>query len=176
MKRMAIGIAAAAAAALTFVAPAAAQEVDEAIAALDESTAAVERAIASADAAMVEAEAADFMQAYGRELLAGDRAAIAGRYHRGGAWRVGHGQKSFESWPAIKAFYLGEHWARPAAFAWRDLSYEVLGPDAVVVVGLFDWTRAEGTEPLTFSYTGLLVREDGELRIRLEDESGERGQ
>jgi len=37
-------------------------------------------------------------------------------------------------------------------------------------VGLFDWGLADGRK-LTFSYTGLLVRIEGELRIRLEDES-----
>jgi hypothetical protein len=126
--------------------------------------------------AAAHAEAAAFMAAYGRELIAGDRAAIARRYHRGGAWRVGHGLKSFESWPAIEGFYAGEHWARPASFEWQDLSYEVLGPDAVVVVGLFRWRLAAGGEPLTLSYTALLVRQDGELRIRLEDESAARGE
>ena len=157
MKRVVIAIVAAAG--MAWGGPAAARQEGAAVAAAPE---------------QVRDEAARFMEAYGRELLAGDRAAIARRYHRGGAWRVGHGQKSFQDWPAIEAFYAGEHWARPASFAWRDLSYEVLGPDSVVVVGLFDWGRSAGGEPLRLSYTGLLVREDGELRIRLEDESAAR--
>lgn len=161
MMRTAIGIILAAAAASA--APAAVQTQDGAPA-----------TPAAAVPSTVEAEAAAFMAAYGRELLAGDRAAIARRYHRGGAWRVGHGQKSFQNWDAIQGFYAGEHWARPASFEWRDLSYEVVGPDAVVVVGLFHWGRGDAAEPLTLSYTGLLVREDGELRIRLEDESAAR--
>ena len=48
------------------------------------------------------------------------------------------------------------------------------GADSVVVVGLFDWGTAAGRPPVTVSYTGLLVREDGVLRIRLEDESAGR--
>jgi hypothetical protein len=45
-----------------------------------------------------------------------------------------------------------------------------VGDDSVIVVGLFDWGLADGRK-LTFSYTGLLVRIEGELKIRLEDES-----
>ena len=48
--------------------------------------------------ATVRAEAEAFMAGYARDLLAGDRAAIAARYDRRGAWRVGGGQKSFERW------------------------------------------------------------------------------
>jgi hypothetical protein len=39
-----------------------------------------------------------------------------------------------------------------------------------MVVGRFEWTDAGG-KMLPISYTGLLVRRDGEWRIRLEDES-----
>lgn len=60
-------------------------------------------------------------------------------------------------------------WSPPASFEWRGLAYEPVGPDAVVVTGQFLWGEASGA-PLTFSYTGLLVRRDGRLRIRLEDE------
>jgi len=122
------------------------------------------------DHPQVAAEAAAFMQAYGDDLRAGDRAALARRYHRGGAWRVGHGARAFESWEEIRASYA-TRWRPPAAFAWMELSYEPLGPDAVVVVGRFEWGRGEGLAPLIGSYTGLLVRQDGELRLRLEDES-----
>lgn len=115
-------------------------------------------------------EARAFMRSYGAELRAGDRAAIARRYHRGGAWRVGNGEKSFDSWAEIEAFYVGGRWTPLAGFKWRDLSYEPLGADAVVVVGLFRW-NPQRRAPVTVSYTGLLVRQDGELRIRLEDES-----
>ena len=117
------------------------------------------------------AEAERFMADYGAELRAGDRAAIARRYDRRGAWRVGHGDAVLESWDRIQATYAGAQWQPPAAFEWRDLAYEVAGPDAVVVVGRFAWTPAAGRPPMIFSYTGLLVRQDGQLRIRLEDES-----
>ena len=59
----------------------------------------------------------------------------------------------------------------PSTFEWQDLSYEVLSSDAVLVAGRFMWGRGDSLAPLNFSYTGVLMRQDGELRIRLEDES-----
>jgi len=141
----------------------------------EEQAAAVRAANAAADAieaAANQIEAEAFMARYADELRAGNRAAIAARYDRRGAWRLGHGEKSFEQWPAIRDFYAGPQWQPPASFEWRELSFEPAGPDAVVVAGLFRWGAAGGAEPRTYSYTALLVRQDGELRIRLEDESG----
>jgi hypothetical protein len=129
---------------------------------------------ATAAEAPIVAEARSFMAGYARDLIAGDRAAIAARYDRRGGWRLGHGEKSLLSWAALRDHYAGPQWRPPASFAWRDLSYEPAGPDAVVVIGLFDWGRGEGRAPVTLSCTGLLVRQDGELRIRVEDESAGR--
>ena len=130
---------------------------------------------ASVGEAPVVTEARAFMADYARDLSAGDRAAVARRYDRRGAWRMGHGEKGYDLWVEIARQYR-ENWPPPKSFAWRELSYEPLGPDAVVVLGLFDWgvsdEKSGGTKLLTYSYTGLLVRQDGELRIRMEDESG----
>ena len=115
-------------------------------------------------------EARAFMDAYARDLHEGDRNGIVERYDPRGAWLVGQGRKELVPADSIRATYLGR-WQPPAGFEWRDLSYEVAGPDAVVVTGLFVWTVSAGRS-LTFSYTGLLLRRDGRLRIRLEDESG----
>ena len=41
------------------------------------------------------AEARSFMADYARALIAGDRAGIAGRYDRSGAFSLGDGRKSF---------------------------------------------------------------------------------
>lgn len=115
------------------------------------------------------AEARVFMDGYAVDLRTGDRAAIAARYDRRGAYFAGHGRSELETWADIEARYRDD-WSPPAAFEWRDLKYEPVGPDAVVVAGLFTWTRAGTAEPLLLSYTGLLLRQDGELRIRLENE------
>jgi hypothetical protein len=164
------------AALLAAAAPArAAQDKEDPLPAVDQDAFDVAVEALEAAAEMLDlAEAEDFMLGYERDLRAGDRAAIARRYHRSGAWRVGHGEKRMESWAQIEAYYAGAGWSPPASFQWRDLSYERLSADAFVVVGLFDWGPTDGRAPVTYSYTGLLVRQDGELRIRLEDESGPR--
>lgn len=61
----------------------------------------------------------------------------------------------------------------PAAFEWQDLAYEPAGPDAVVVVGRFLWTDTAGAAAEAYSYTALLRRQGGTLRIRVEDEAPE---
>jgi len=71
----------------------------------------------------------------------------------------------------IRARYQGPAWSPPSSFAWRELSFEPVG-EGVVVAGLFDWGVGAGKPVLTFSYSALLVRRGGALRIRLEDESG----
>jgi hypothetical protein len=116
-----------------------------------------------------EAEARAFMESYAQDLRAGAREAIVARYDPRGSYRVGNGQKTFEPLDSTRAIYMGP-WQPPAAFEWRDLSYEVISDDAVMVVGRFEWTDAQG-RMLPISYTGLLLRQDGQWRIRLEDES-----
>ena len=128
------------------------------------------RAGSSAGAGVVQ-EARTFMEGYARDLLAGDRAAVAARYDRSGAYFLGNGRKEFTPYDSIVAQYAAATWTPPASFAWRDLSFEPAGPDAVVVAGQFIWGAAAGAPSLTMSYTALLHRQEGALRIRVEDES-----
>jgi hypothetical protein len=116
-------------------------------------------------------EARVFMDTYARDLLAGDRAAIGARYDRTGAYRLGNGSKEFMPYDSVVAQYRGARWTPPAAFEWRDLSFEPVGSDAVLVAGLAAWTSRSESTPIILSYTALLERQDGSLRIRLEDES-----
>jgi hypothetical protein len=125
-----------------------------------------------ASAQSIEKEARDFMLGYADDLRSGRRLAIANRYDKRGAFRLGEGEKTFETPEVIKAAYLTQ-WTPPRTFEWRNLTYEVLSQDAVLVIGLFDWGTGDGRK-VAFSYTGLLVRQDGSLRIRLEDESVDR--
>jgi hypothetical protein len=128
------------------------------------------RAPAPAARAALADEAATFMAGYAAELRAGAVDRILARYDPRGAYFVGSGSKRLVSPDSIAAQYHSG-WQRPASFDWRDLSYEVVGPDAVVVTGLFEWGTGTG-QPLRFSYTSLLLRKPDGLRIRVEDESG----
>ena len=119
----------------------------------------------------VVAEARAFMASYAQALVAGDRAGIAARYDRNGAFAMGNGRKSFGPYARIVEQYASAQWQPPFRFEWRDLSFEPIGNDAIVIAGQFAWTRSEGAEPAIYSYTALLRRQDGVLRIRLEDES-----
>lgn len=110
------------------------------------------------------------MEGYAVDLLAHDVVAISNRYDRRGAYLLGHGAKTFEPFDSVRERYA-EGWQGPASFEWHDLSFEVLSSDAVVVAGRFSWALDDSVAPLSGSYTGLLVRQEDELRIRLEDES-----
>lgn len=116
-------------------------------------------------------EAEAFMAAYAKELAAGDRAALPARYSRDGARTLGFGPATLETQAQLTATYAGPDWQPPRSFAWRDLAYEPLGRDAVVVVGGFDWDTGNGKPPIRFAYTALLRRENESLRIRVEHEN-----
>ena len=114
------------------------------------------------------AEAEDFMSEYAEDLNAKDGVAVASRYHSTGSYFVGNGRKRFESYDSIQSRY--EKWTGPEDFEWQDMSYEPISPDDILVIGKFLWETSDSSA-VTISYTGLLKREDGQLRIRLEDES-----
>ena len=114
-------------------------------------------------------ESRAFMESYARDLLAGDRPAIAGRYDRSGAWMASAGQARLISHDVIARRYA-EDWSPPSAFEWRDLVFIPSSEDAITVIGRFVWTSADGTPDL-ISYHGQFVREDGGLRILVEDET-----
>jgi hypothetical protein len=115
------------------------------------------------------AEARSFMEQYERDLRAGDREAVARRYDARGAWSVGHGRSKLMTQEELRTRYLTK-WTPPESFSWKDLVYEAVGADAVLVTGLFEWKTA-GKPAASCSYSGLLVGGLGKLAIRLEDES-----
>lgn len=119
----------------------------------------------------IEDEVRNFLSSYASDLRQHKRTTIADRYDRRGAYFVGQGRKVLVSHSQIKSNYE-KKWQGPAMFTWKDLSVEVLSTRAAVVVGLFDWENEKG-EIETVSYTGLLVKDSGQWRIRLEDESSQ---
>jgi hypothetical protein len=120
----------------------------------------------------IETEAREFMEGYAEDLRSGRRQALVDRYDMRGAYRVGEGEKGFETLDKIRVAYF-DQWQPPATFEWRDLSFETIGADEVFVVGLYDWGSGDGRQA-TYSYTALLNRRNGVLKIRLEHESADR--
>lgn len=121
-------------------------------------------------ASQTEAGARAFMKGYEEDLREHRREALAARYSHKGAFLPSEASGTPLSFQAISDLYRGE-WKGPETFEWRDLSYEVLSPDAVVVAGSFLWREASASEAIAYSYSNLFVREGGALRIRLEHEA-----
>jgi hypothetical protein len=119
---------------------------------------------------ITEAEVAAFMQEYAADLRARNGDGVAARYDSAGAYLLGNGNKMFVPKDSIAAFYRAA-WKGPAFFEWSNLSYEPAGPAAMVVAGQFRWVDVGGKDTLRFSYTSLVRKTPGGLRIRLEDES-----
>lgn len=126
-------------------------------------------AAAGGASARVEREVREFYDSYAEDLRAHRREAIAGRYDPRGVFFLGNGNKTFETYASVRNSYL-TRWKGPKAFAWKDLSVEVVSPAAAVVVGRFEW-QTEAGQTFNYSYTGLLLRRGGRWLIRVEDES-----
>lgn len=110
-----------------------------------------------------------FYDSYADDLRKHRREAITNRYDNRGYFRVGNGTKTFMPFEEIKKWYL-TGWSGPVLFEWKNLSFEVLSPEAVVVTGLFDLQTIQ-QQLLTYSYSALLVKKTAGWRIRIEDES-----
>ena len=110
-----------------------------------------------------------FYDGYAEDLRQARREAIADRYDRRGAYLMGNGSKRLQTFEQIRERYATK-WGGPKAFQWKDLSVEVISKTAAAVMARFEWTTAAG-QVLNFSYTGVLVKQDGKWRIRIEDES-----
>ncbi len=120
-------------------------------------------------AVVTEREVREFYDLYAEDLRQHRRSEIADRYDPRGVFFLGHGGKSLQSFEENKNDYL-KGWTGPKSFEWKDISVEVLSPDAAVVLGSFEWEGDNG-DVVSFSYTGLVIRHDGRWRIRVEDES-----
>lgn len=116
----------------------------------------------------IEREARRFMAGYGKDLRNHDRASLAARYAPSGATILFNGVPVPGSFEDIATRYR-EQWTGPTSFEWNDLFVDVLGTDAVVVTGTFDWGTPDGPE--RYTYANILRRHDGELRIAREVET-----
>ena len=110
------------------------------------------------------------MAAYANNLNSANRTAIIQRYDPRGPLTTWEWQKNFSSQNETAAIYL-EKWSPPSSFNWHDLSYEVLGPEAIVVTGLFNWVANQWRKKKrTYSYSSLVLLQNGEENS-CEDES-----
>ena len=119
--------------------------------------------------ATAEQEVRQFFDAYAEDLRQHRTEAIADRYDRRGVYLMGNGRKNLATFESVKTRYVTK-WKGPKSFQWKDLSFEMLTPDVATVLGKFEWQGADG-KVMNFSYTGVLVKRDGQWRIRVEDES-----
>lgn len=116
----------------------------------------------------IEADARAFMAGYAADLLAHDAGAVASRYSRRGAHLVFPGDRRVETHETIARRYR-EGMIETSAFDWQDLAYEPISDDAILVTGAFRW-ESPANPGVLGTYATLLVREEGELRIRMESE------
>lgn len=124
---------------------------------------------AAQDISATERSVLAFYDSYAEDLRQGRREGIANRYDRRGAYLMGNGSKRLQTFEQIKDLYLTK-WSGPKSFAWKDLSVEVISKNVVAVLGKFEWVTTSG-QSMNFSYTGVLIKQKGEWRIRIEDES-----
>jgi len=112
------------------------------------------------------------MADYAERIRAGDRVGIAALYDPQGAILVRGGQRIVSTYAEVVQRYARQQWQPPARFEWRDLHYEAVGADAVIVLGKFAWHGAEGPA-LIGTYNALLRRQGDRLVIRIEDEAAD---
>lgn len=117
----------------------------------------------------LEKEIKAYFDSYAEDIRQHRKEEIANRYDRRGYYWGGNGTKAFSSFEEIKNHYLNE-WTGPSSFEWKDLSIDVLSPDAAVVTGLFESQRPAGGSG-NVSYTAVLVKRAGKWVIRLENKS-----
>lgn len=117
----------------------------------------------------MESEARALFAAWSDAIRAGDGPGILRVYSRRGVRLVNKGRVDQLAIRDLEAAYLSGE-VESQDFNWEDMSFEVLSPNAVVATGtmVLKWREDEGVRG---SEMVLLVREGGELRVRIEAES-----
>ncbi len=108
-----------------------------------------------------------FMDTYAEDVTAGDRKALVNRYSRRGTIFIGGEWKEELTFDKLSSEYA-KGWKPPVTFRWQGLAFEKLGDQSVMVTGGVARSDQAGAETTSHSYAALLVKEDGELRIRME--------
>ena len=111
-----------------------------------------------------------FLEAYGRNLSTGERAALGQRYDTTGSLALINGRRIILSHAETTARYLDEKWNPPLYFAWDSLSYHVIDSETALVLGKFMWVRSE-SDTSVWSYGGVIRLTPMGWRIRAEIET-----
>ncbi len=111
----------------------------------------------------------EFMEGYGRDLAAGERAALGERYDTAGSLALINGRTIELSHAETAARYL-ESWTPPLFFQWDNLSYHIIEPETALVMGRFKWMRSE-PDTTVYSYGAVLRLTPMGWRIRAEIET-----
>jgi hypothetical protein len=124
---------------------------------------------ANAEATVI-SEVKAFYDVYAEDLRLHRREALGARYDGRGSYFLGNGAKAFESAEETRRYYL-KNWTGPKSFNWKNMEFEVITPQAVVVLARFEWATEKEPKPVSCSYSGLLLKKSGQWFIRMEDES-----
>ena len=109
-----------------------------------------------------------FMAAYANDLNSANRTAIIQRYDPRGHYQLGNGRKTFLSQSRNRCYLEnGVHQVRLTGMIYL---FEVLGPEAIVVTGLFDWVATNGEKRTLLLFLSAIASKR-EWKIRVEDES-----
>ena len=113
-------------------------------------------------------QVAGFVARYATSMRTGDRAALVASYATTGVNVLGDGRSATLSSSDIRARFDSLHWMPPVAYEWKDLSWESVGPDAVVLSGGYLLRAKADDRPRAFSYSALLRRRAGIVQIVME--------
>jgi hypothetical protein len=120
------------------------------------------------------AQARVFMQDYERDLSAFDVDAIVARYDPRGAVVMVDGQGGARTSAEIGKVYRSVA-KGPSRFAWKDLVFEQVAPDAIMVRGGFSYQLSASSPEMLFTYLAVLLGGRDGLYIVLEREAPVRG-
>ncbi|HET7537796.1 MAG TPA: hypothetical protein VFJ90_15160 [Candidatus Didemnitutus sp.] len=120
-------------------------------------------------AGQIPPDAKAFMDAYAKDLKAGNRDSIIARYHSQGVFILAVGVDDLMRPRQIADFYRTQ-WQPPHAIAWRNLRYRSLSPETILIEGGFDWQQTADKPAQYFSYGAILIKEPTGFHIRSEIE------
>lgn len=108
------------------------------------------------------------MASYEKDMQTKNRESLIARYHTNGVLMLGPGAEMVMSSKQLGDSYRTA-WPGPDEFYWKGLHYRLLSHDAVLVEGAFFWKDSKMfPKGANSSYTGVLLKDRDQFKIRLE--------